>query len=319
MISKDWRRLQTSLRVTLIVSIGVLLAGAIVRATGSGMGCPDWPLCYGCWIPPFSVHQLPADYAAHYAVDGHPAVFNAVKTWIEYFNRLVGVSSGICLLVTTALTWITARRKPSLLVLNVVTLIVLGSVAWLGARVVGTFLGPYEVTLHLLGAYLLYVLLLVQLEIVKRQAGAFRAPLSRGEVSVLVVVGLAFFLQWALGIRTREEFEAAIWNQDLVSNILDSWGGAYTLHRISAVLVVIASSLWVVVAYRAKELRPRGCRYALAALALVGVQACIGLVLWWGQLPEWAKPLHLLVATIAGVVWAAYVAESWPSKRRSRV
>ncbi len=100
MKTKAFLRLRTALTVTLALSVLVVFAGATVRATGSGMGCPDWPLCFGCVIPPVSESQLPADYAQKYAVDGHPAVFDAAKTWIEYGNRLLGVVSGLSLLVT---------------------------------------------------------------------------------------------------------------------------------------------------------------------------------------------------------------------------
>ena len=62
-----------------------------MRASGAGMGCPDWPLCFGQWIPPTDVDQLPANYQEIYADRGYAdTTFNATKTWIEYLNRLLG-------------------------------------------------------------------------------------------------------------------------------------------------------------------------------------------------------------------------------------
>jgi len=165
---KPFRRLHTAVTVTLVLAFLVVLAGATVRATGSGMGCPDWPLCYGCWIPPVSADQLPEDYAQRYAVEGRPAEFDAVKTWIEYVNRLLGALTGLAMLVTAGLVFSVARHRPSLAVLVVSSVLVLAFVAWLGARVVDTFLAPYAVTLHLLSAYTLLSLLLGAREVTGR-------------------------------------------------------------------------------------------------------------------------------------------------------
>ena len=103
----------------------LILVGGVVRSTGSGMGCPDWPKCFGRWVPPTDVNELPADYKEIFAehrvkknqrfarylaaigmestatgILNDPSVrreadFNPVKTWIEYLNRLVGVIIGI--------------------------------------------------------------------------------------------------------------------------------------------------------------------------------------------------------------------------------
>jgi cytochrome c oxidase assembly protein subunit 15 len=119
--------------ITIILLFVLILAGGVVRSTGSGMGCPDWPKCFGRYIPPTSVSELPANYKKMYAdkrlaknqkfakmldVFGYshmamrirndksilvPEDFNSARTWTEYVNRLIGAISGIFLFLCISL------------------------------------------------------------------------------------------------------------------------------------------------------------------------------------------------------------------------
>src|ERR1700712_486892 len=123
-------RFQKTNLITIVLLFLLILAGGIVRSTGSGMGCPDWPKCFGQYIPPTDVSELPKDYKQKYVagrleknqkfantldIFGYgdlarriredksilvPEEFNAAKTWTEYVNRLIGAASGIFLLLT---------------------------------------------------------------------------------------------------------------------------------------------------------------------------------------------------------------------------
>ncbi|HRH35128.1 MAG TPA: COX15/CtaA family protein, partial [Catalimonadaceae bacterium] len=90
----------------------LVLVGGIVRTTGSGMGCPDWPKCFGSWIPPTSVDQVPVSYYSNplSSKDG-VLVFNVYKTWTEYVNRLIGVFIGLALMLQ--LFWAFRSGSPS--------------------------------------------------------------------------------------------------------------------------------------------------------------------------------------------------------------
>jgi len=78
-----------------VVTYLLIFTGGLVRVSGSGLGCPDWPKCFGRWIPPTSVSQLPPDW--------DPAQFNFTLAWIEYLNRLFGVFTGLIILVAAIL------------------------------------------------------------------------------------------------------------------------------------------------------------------------------------------------------------------------
>ena len=92
-------------KINIVMVILVIAAGSIVRTTQSGMGCPDWPTCYGLIIPPTSVNQLPVNYQQLYANEGIDAeAFDVLKTWIEYINRLLGALLGLFVLIQTGLS-----------------------------------------------------------------------------------------------------------------------------------------------------------------------------------------------------------------------
>jgi len=73
----------------------VILAGGVVRMTQSGMGCPDWPRCFGMWIPPTDASQLPEDFEKYLSKQDIDHSFNVYHTWIEYINRLLGAILGM--------------------------------------------------------------------------------------------------------------------------------------------------------------------------------------------------------------------------------
>lgn len=168
----------------------LILVGGIVRATGSGMGCPDWPKCFGQWVPPTKASQLPANYKQVYTAQrvaknqklartlaslgfrqvageifAHPTQyietdFNATKTWIEYLNRLLGALIGVFVFVTALVAVPYWRRDRPVLWLAVASWLLTGVQGWLGSLVVSTNLLPIMVTIHMGLALLIVALLL---------------------------------------------------------------------------------------------------------------------------------------------------------------
>jgi cytochrome c oxidase assembly protein subunit 15 len=168
----------------------LILVGGIVRATGSGMGCPDWPKCFGQWVPPTEASQLPANYKQIYTAQrvaknqklartlaslgfrqvageifAHPTQyietdFNATKTWIEYVNRLLGALIGVFVFVTAVVALPYWRRDRPVFWLAIAGWLLTGVQGWLGSLVVSTNLLPVMVTIHMGLALLIVALLL---------------------------------------------------------------------------------------------------------------------------------------------------------------
>ena len=139
--------------ITLFAVYFLILVGASVRASGAGMGCPDWPTCFGSWIPPTSEAQLPANYQEIYADLGYAETeFNVVKTWIEYLNRLTGVTIGFLILLTAIYSWSVRRHDKAIATASVAAFLMVGFQGWLGSKVVSSNLQPGMITLHMLMA-----------------------------------------------------------------------------------------------------------------------------------------------------------------------
>jgi cytochrome c oxidase assembly protein subunit 15 len=92
LLGKIYRR---SIRTSFFLVLFLVFVGGVVRSTGSGMGCPDWPKCFGLWIPPIHISEVPEKYWPNPRLPVDMQIqFNPVKTWTEYLNRLLGVFVG---------------------------------------------------------------------------------------------------------------------------------------------------------------------------------------------------------------------------------
>ncbi|SVA89857.1 uncharacterized protein METZ01_LOCUS142711, partial [marine metagenome] len=128
--------------ITMLMTYLLIFVGGLVRVAGAGMGCPDWPKCFGRWIPPISVEQLPSH------ID--PVQFNFVLAWIEYCNRLFGAVIGLMITITCFLA-IHYYRKELRIVVPIIGALILTLIeGWLGGILVDTVLNPITITLHLL-------------------------------------------------------------------------------------------------------------------------------------------------------------------------
>lgn len=154
------------LAIATLASVLVLMfVGATVRVSGSGMGCPDWPKCWGRLIPPTSADQvdfesLPIEVfqrkAAWMGRDPDEVtpetlreIFNPRHVWTEFFNRLTSLPVGFFAMATLVAAFWQIRRRPWVFICALSSVIVIGVNAWMGARVVFSGLQPGVITAHL--------------------------------------------------------------------------------------------------------------------------------------------------------------------------
>jgi len=316
----DSRHLRLFLRfttITLVMLYLVVLAGSVVRATGSGMGCPDWPKCFGHFIPPTDVSQLPPDYKERFAVAGKPvADFNALHTWVESVNRWIGALSGMTMLLAAFYAFRLRREKRSLFLLSLFALFLFGLTAWMGKVVVGTNLQPLMITLHMVNALATIAVAIALITQGKQLRGDVREQLSPAlRRAVFAAIALTF-AQVILGTQVREGVDTM--NEQMSGTHRETWlaqlGAILTSHRIMAWPVLLLN-VWIF--YRLRKFYKWDFfhKLGLALLLLVAAEFAAGLILFYFDLPAFAQPAHMLLAAILFGVQFALLASGKVSTR----
>ncbi len=209
--------------ISTILSYLLIFVGGLVRVSGSGLGCPDWPKCFGRWIPPTSIEQIPAH------ID--PAIFNIVLAWIEYGNRMLGVIVGISIVVMTIIAIIYFRKNSKILYSSMLSLFLVGANGGLGAIVVSSLLNPFVVSLHMiLALFLVSVLSYTTIESYKlTNSNQFTGiHLSRSVSISLIALWILIIVEILLGTGIRTNIELIAIDNPLLSkgellNALESY------------------------------------------------------------------------------------------------
>ncbi len=266
----------------------VVLAGGVVRATGAGMGCPDWPKCFGLWIPPTDVSSLPPDYQTRYNVHGHGVEpFNVYKTWTEYINRLLGAASGLVVLGfagTGLFSGVASRAKRA----AVVSLVLMAFQGWLGSKVVDSNLAPVMVTVHMVVALTIILTLMTAVH----WARAFPAIERRYFRHALALTAM-IFVQTVLGTRVREAVDVQTFAGAERAAWIKGVGALFYVHRSFSVLMA-GYVLFLAWRFRREGKIPTTVAVMTAATLFASV---LGAVMYYADFPAWAQPLHLVSAT----------------------
>ncbi|MCX2738949.1 COX15/CtaA family protein [Pontibacter anaerobius] len=326
--SFQYKRFRNIGVVTVFAVYFLILVGGIVRSTGSGMGCPDWPKCFGSWVPPTDVNQLPEDYLEVYkqkrieknqklagfldklgfeevsaAIFSHPSQyieteFNVTKTWIEYVNRLVGVLIGIFIFLTVVYAVPYLKEDKTVFYLALGSFLLVGFQGWLGSIVVSTNLLPVTITIHM--ALALVIVAMLQYAVARANQNKITPENSfSSKLNLLLwALSLLTFGQILLGTQVREEVDIISFSMGGAEreNWVDNLGASFYIHRSFSILLL---ALHIYVALLLYKLRKRQLTVLTnVMMVLVAAEIVIGIVMAYFAIPPVLQPLHLTIAAL---------------------
>ncbi|WP_157200491.1 COX15/CtaA family protein [Methylomonas lenta] len=295
-----FRRLGT---LTIFAVYFVILVGGIVRASGAGMGCPDWPTCFGQWVPPTDESQLPANYHQIYAARGYESTtFNPVKTWTEYANRLVGVSIGFLIFLTAWSSRIYFKTDKTTFYLALSSFFLVGFQGWLGSAVVASNLKPFMITLHMLVALFIVALLIYA---ISRSQKPLLSALNANWVTprfrlVLKIAMGITLIQVAMGTQVREAVDFIAHQHSYIDREYwrDSFPLIFYVHR-SFSSIILFTNLWLAwKIFKNVDNNSLLLKVAYALMGLIVTAILAGVSLDRLGFPAFAQPVHLLMANL---------------------
>ena len=313
-------------KTSILIVYLVIATGGVVRMTGSGMGCPDWPKCFGYYIPPTNIAQLTwisqkifkkgqmiiykdelkisknnftsgldfdhknwEDYTKH-----DYSKFNPLHTWVEFINRLIGVICGISVLILGFYSLQFFKNKPIITLLSLLTIIAVGFQAWLGKIVVDSNLNPYSITIHMLMVILIISILIF---IYSLNSNYKKNNVKSIALKNIVLLSLIFTtIQILIGTQVREFVDEQIvmmgeTKKNLWLLVLPS---IFLTHR-SFSLLILTVNFFIIYISRKINLNSK---IIFWILGIIAIEIILGIAMYYLHFPFSSQPLHLLLATI---------------------
>lgn len=318
--------------LTVIAVYFLILVGGIVRSTGSGMGCPDWPKCFGSVIPPTSVDQLPKNYQEIYlqkriaknerfvatlekigfektanriANDKSILVeeeFNATKTWIEYINRLIGVVIGLFILLTVWKSFKLWKVDKWIPINALISLVLVLFTGWIGSIVVSTNLLSWMITFHMLLALALVAVLLY----INHRSE--RLQVNRGvkldvpaKVQWVLIIGTVLMLvQVVLGTQVREQIDqvAVSFGDMLREEWVENVGITFIIHRSFSLILLGVHILYFFWAFRYSVRNSKVNLWSQLLMFVLVFEIASGIGMAYFGIPAFLQPIHLLLGSL---------------------
>ena len=313
-----------SAQIALVLVYLVIFAGAFVRLTGSGMGCPDWPKCFGYNIPPTEQSELlftagkeydkgqviikdeallvaKTDFVAQTDFDHSNwdkytkhdyAIFNPLHTWVEYINRLVGALAGIACVITFALSFGYWKEKKKLILMTFFICVLMGFQAWLGKTVVDSVLNPFKITTHMLAALLIVAFQLIVIYAVQKD----RKPFVNNQKFNWILIGsLALtIIQIVLGTTVREHVDHISETGAPEIMWLQNPTIAFYIHR-SFSIIVLLTNLYLFSLNRKLVL---GFTKLNWVVFLLFIEIVSGISMYYFDFPFGTQTIHVVLASL---------------------
>lgn len=290
---------------TTIATYFLIFIGGLVRVSGAGLGCPDWPKCFDSWIPPTSIDQVPPEMVGQ---------FNMTLAWIEYINRLSGMTVGLFILATAIWAIAKYRDHKKIYIPASAAAVLTALQGYQGSVVVSSLLEPVIITVHMLLAILIVSLLIyttAQAYYLENQVSVIYGKIPKSiskQVGVLYIVSL---IQLLLGTQIRSSIEHI--TREFPNLESGEWLGKVGMinhiHMGLGILLVLFA--WIVgfSILKYKEQFSGFIRAsALIAMLVITIQLILGMIFITFDLVPIAQVAHMWMASIfVGLVLLLYV------------
>lgn len=314
-------------KTALILVYLVIIAGAVVRMSGSGMGCPDWPKCFGYYIPPTDISELTwspnREFEKGQVIIQHEkllvaqdhftsgatfdesqwelytkhnyAIFNPTHTWVEYINRLLGALAGLACLVMAVFACSYWKENKKITLLSWLVVFMMGFQAWLGATVVYSVLNPVKITIHMVMALVIVAVILFILNLARPKTNP-TLKFDKVFHRVLIVSLILTLIQVILGTQVRQfvDEQVRIVGYDGMSTILDNPTISFYFHR-SASIIVLLVNVFLFMRNRKLQLDFKKINWVLWLLA---IEIVSGVMMYYFDFPFGSQPIHLVIASL---------------------
>ncbi|WP_139958952.1 COX15/CtaA family protein [Flavicella sediminum] len=317
------KHFKSIVKAALISVYLIFLAGSIVRMTGSGMGCPDWPKCFGYYIPPTSEEQINWQPNTSYnkgtiiiknealivakdnfstqntfneshweAYTKHDyAIFNVYHTWTEYINRLSSVLSGFVFLILLVAAYKNRKLHKQILLLTFGAFFLMLFEAWLGKTVIDSVLKPSVITIHMVAGLFIIALLLKLLHLISDKV-AKNISYNKTFHTLLIVSILFSIIQISMGTQVRQfvDEQVKLFGFDNKQMSLYNPNLNFYIHRSFTVAIVLVNFF---IFYKNETLQ-LNFKLPKWILGLIGLEALTGILMYYSDFPLGTQAIHLL-------------------------
>ncbi len=333
-------------KTALILVYLVIVAGAVVRMSGSGMGCPDWPKCFGYYIPPTNISELTWEPSHEYLkgqviIRGEKllvaqsdfvstqnfeeknwtvytkhdyAEFNPTHTWVEYINRLCGALAGLACVVMAFASFSFWKKNKKITLLSFLVVFLMGFQAWLGATVVYSVLNPVKITIHMVMALVIVCVILYILHLATEKI-SIKRKFDKVFDSVLIISLILTLTQIILGTQVRQfvDEQVKLLGYKRMAEILQDPIIGFYVHRTFS-FVILAVNIILISRNRKLQLGYKKINWVLWFL---GLEILSGISMYWYDFPFGSQSIHLVIASLLFGTQFYLVLESKRAEKQS--